>query len=437
MASLFAVYKVAAANYQGSCSMNVLRLTPLALSLFAIGLNAQAAEDASNLVTQGKASLDARYRYENVDQDNPLNNANAQTLRTRIGLQSGKLYGFSGLVEADNVSRIGDASYNNTRNGQTDYSVVADPDGSEINQALLRYDFSLGNAVAGRQRINLDNQRFIGSVAWRQNEQTYDGVLGQLKPLTGLTLTYAYIDNVNSIFGPDNGQYDNPTNPANIEGHSHLFNAQYQAAPELVITGYSYLLGLDNLALAPTGAQGTLSSKTSGLRLNGLIQGFSYAAEYAKQTDYADNPWSLDSDYYLGELGYTVQTVALKAGYEVLAGDTEGGRNQAFQTPLATKHAFQGWADVFLTTPLGGIEDAYLGAGMPVLGGTAQAVYHDYSSESSVSTGNDYGSEINLSYAHPIPGVQGLVALAKYADYSADDFSVDTKKFWLQLQYSL
>ena len=418
--------------------MNALRLTPLAFSLFALSLHSHAAEDFSNLLSQGKASLDARYRYEYVDQDNLLNNANAQTLRTRLGFQSGKFHGLSALVEADNVSRIGDAAYNSTRNGQSQYSVVADPDGTEMNQALLRYDHTLGNLIGGRQRINLDNQRFIGSVAWRQNEQTFDGALGQLKPIENLTLTYAYIDNINSVFGPDNGRYASAANPANIEGHSHLFNAQYQVAPELVITGYSYLLGLNNLALIASGPTGTQSSKTSGVRLTGLVQGFSYAAEYASQTDYADNPWSLDSDYYLGELGYTLQTVALKAGYEVLTGDSgPGARNQAFQTPLATKHAFQGWADVFLTTPIGGVEDAYLGASMPLLGGTAQAVYHDFSAQSSVSTGNDYGSEINLSYAHPIPGVKGLVGLAKYADYSADDFSVDTRKFWLQLQYSL
>jgi hypothetical protein len=418
--------------------MHLQSASPLFLAIAAvIACPALAAEEISNLLDDGKINLDLRYRYEHVDQDNPLNNTNAQTLRSRIGLQSGKFHGFSALVEADNVSRIGDASYNSTRNGQSDYSVVADPDGSEINQALLRYDHTLGSAVAGRQRINLDNQRFVGGVAWRQNEQTYDGALGQLKPLEGLTLTYAYIDNINSIFGPDNGRFDNSTNPANIDGHSHLLNAQYQVAPELVITAYSYLLGLDNLALAPAGPEGTLSSKTSGLRLHGLLHGFSYAAEYASQQDYADNPLSLDSNYYLAELGHSLGTVALKGGYEVLEGDSNGALNQAFQTPLATKHAFQGWADVFLTTPAGGIKDAYLGASMPLLGGTAQAVYHDYRSESSVSTGNNYGSEINLSYARPVPGVKGLVALAKYADYNADDFAVDTQKFWLQLQYSL
>lgn len=418
--------------------MNATRLSPIAISLLALSLPAQAAEDLNNLFNDGKAYFDARYRYENVDQDNTLEHANAQTLRTRIGVQSGQLYGLSALVEADNVSRIGDASYNSTRNGQQQYSLVADPDGTEINQALLRYDHKLGNLVGGRQRINLDNQRFIGSVAWRQNEQTFDAGLGQLKPIEGLTLTSAYLSNVNTVFGPDNGKYDNKTNPANINGHSKLFNAQYQVAPELVITGYSYLLGLDNLALAATGPEGTQSSKTSGVRLSGLVDGFSYAAEYANQRDYTDNPWSLNSDYYLAELGYSIEGVALKGGYEVLQGDTDQtGKNLAFQTPLATKHAFQGWADMFLTTPVGGVEDAYLGASMPLFGGTAQAVYHDFQAEQSVATGNDYGSEIDLSYAHPIPYVKGLVAMAKYADYSAQDFAVDSKKFWLQLQYSL
>ncbi|MNF43686.1 hypothetical protein D3C84_247760 [compost metagenome] len=409
-----------------------IRMTPIALALLACASSAGAGENLGDLFRDGKPILDLRYRYEHVDQDNPLNNANAQTLRTRVGFQSGKWYGLSALIEADNVSRIGDASYNSTRNGQGDYSVVADPDGSEINQALLRYDFALGNAVAGRQRINLDNQRFVGGVAWRQNEQTYDGVLGQLKPIDGLTLTYAYIDNINTVFGPDDNRFDNRTNPANIDGHSHLFNAQYLFSPVLTVTAYSYLLGLDNIANAPAAPFGSLSSKTTGLRFNGALSGVSYALEYARQTDYADNPLELSSEYYLAELGYSLSSVALKAGYEVLGGD-EGPGNRAFQTPLATKHAFQGWADIFLTTPADGIKDSYLSASTPLLGGTVTGMYHDYRAELGSS---HYGDEINISYARPIPLLKGLTALAKYARYDADDSNVDTDKLWLQAQYS-
>ncbi len=281
---------------------NPLLLCPLLLASTAPAV-AQAEEDLANLFTQGKPILDLRYRYEHVDQDNALDHANAQTLRTRAGFQTGSWYGFSGLLEADNVSRIGDERFNDTRNGRGNYSVVGDPDGTEINQALLRYDHARGSAVAGRQRIELDNQRFVGGVAWRQNEQTYDGFLGQLKPLDKLTLTYAYLDNINTPFGPD-GQHGYPTNPANIEGHSHLFNVAYAWRPELKVTAYSYLLGLDNLAVAPTAAPGSQSSCTSGMRLAGAREGFSYALEYARQRDYGNNPLDLNGHYFLGELGY-------------------------------------------------------------------------------------------------------------------------------------
>ena len=408
--------------------MRMMKLSLLSLAITGTTLSHAAfAEEAfSTLSSEAKPIYDARYRFEHVDQDNLLNHANAQTLRTRVGVQSGKWYGLSALIEADNVSRIGEASYNNTRNGQRGYSVGADRDGSEINQALLRYDHHYGSAVVGRQRINLDNQRFVGGVGWRQNEQTYDGALAQLKPLTGLTLSYAYIDNINTIFGPGNGKYDTAGNPANIEGHSHLLNAQYIVLPELTATAYQYNLGLDNLTA------GSQSSKTTGLRLNGAISGVSYVLEYAQQSEYAGNPLDLDSDYYLAELGYTLKGVALKAGYEVLGGD-EGPGNRAFQTPLATKHAFQGWADVFLMTPAAGVKDAYAGLTAPLLGGTLQAWYHDFRAERGSS---QYGEELDVSYAHPIPGVKGLVGLVKYAHYDADDFAVDTDKLWLQVQYS-
>ena len=410
----------------------------LSLALLAAGLAvstaASAEESFSTLFTDAKPIFDLRYRYEHVDQDNALKHANAQTLRTRIGVQSGSWYGLSALVEADNVSRLGKSAYNNTRNGQAEYSAVPDPDGSEINQALLRYDHTLGSAVVGRQRINLDNQRFVGGVGWRQNEQTYDGLLGQLKPIDGLTLTYAYIDNINSIFGPEDNRFDNFTNPADIEGHSHLINARYQAMPELAITAYSYLLGLDNIASVNDAAMlGSLSSKTTGVRLNGAIQGVSYVLEYARQKDYADNPLELSSEYYLAELGYTITDVALKGGVEVLGGDSSATGNRAFQTPLATKHAFQGWADTFLLTPADGVQDVYVGGSLPLFGGTLQAWYHDFRAERG---SRQYGEELDVSYSRAIPLVKGLVATVKYAGYDADDFAVDTEKVWAQLQYT-
>lgn len=404
------------------------------VALLALPLPSLAANQPGDLFDNGKPILDLRYRFEQVDQDNALRDARANTLRARVGYQTGAWNGFSGLVEFDAVSHLDGDHFNDTRNGQTCYSAVPDPKGSEVNQALVRYDAEQGSVALGRQRINLDNQRFVGGVAWRQNEQTFDAALLQFRPLKALAFTYAYIDQVNTVFGPDDGPYAAATNPANIDGHSHLLNLQYRPMPELVATAYQYRLGLDNIAVAAGAPRGTLSSTTTGLRLNGDIGGFSYALEYAQQKDYDHNPWKLDSDYLLAEAGYKVKGVQIKGGFESL-GAGEGAGNRAFQTPLATKHVFNGWADVFLTTPADGLEDLYIGASAPLGGGTVQLWYHDFSSE----RGNvDFGNEFDLSYSHALFGMKGLNGLLKYARYASDDRSrtVDTDKLWAQVQYT-
>ncbi|MBP7229118.1 MAG: alginate export family protein [Moraxellaceae bacterium] len=415
--------------------MHSHKLSLFAFSILLASTSSFAAESAMQLVDNSKIGIDARYRFELVDQDNALRNAKAQTVRARISLQTGKWYGVSGLIEGDHVASLDNDRYNDTRNGETTYSLVPDPEGSEINQALLRLDHQRGSIVAGRQRINLDNQRFIGGVGWRQNEQTYDGAFGQLKPLDTLTLTYAYIDNVNTIFGPD-GSGMLKTTPANIIGHSQLFNVRYAPSTAVAATLYHYQLGMDNLGFANTipAPVGTLSSQTSGLRLAGALKGVSYVGEYAEQQAHDSNPLNLDSRYYLAELGYTAKGVALKGGYEVLGGSSGTPNNLAFQTPLATKHAFQGWADQFLTTPAAGVKDGYIGAAAPVLGGSLQVWYHEFRADKGGAS--PYGEEIDASYGHAIPGIKGLSALVKFARYDANRFSVDTDKVWVQLQYS-
>lgn len=384
----------------------------------------------------GKLILDLRYRFEHVDQANALESAEAQTLRTRLGYRTPRWHGLSGLVEVDNVSRLGQARFNDTRNGQAGYSTVADPQATEVNQALLRFAGKAGSVQFGRQRINLDNQRFVGGVGWRQNEQTYDGVLAELPIGKQGQFDYAYIDNINTVFGPEDRWPHSATAPADIEGHSHLLHLRYAFTPSLTATAYHYRLGLDNIAVAAGAPLGTLSSKTTGLRVQGKHADFDYLLEYARQSELAGNPWSLDSHYLLAEAGYRWAGVQWKAGYEVLsasAGQAPG--NRAFQTPLATKHAFQGWADLFLTTPADGLEDTYVGAAAALAGGQWQVWFHDFRSERG---GHRYGREWDMSYSHPLPGVKGLVGLIKFARYDSADVarSVDTDKGWLQLQYS-
>jgi hypothetical protein len=119
----------------------------------------------------------------------------------------------------------------------TAYPVVADPEAYEFNRVQLTNTSIPGTTLTlGRQRIGLDDQRFIGGSAWRQNEQTFDAFRIVNKSITNLTLDAAYLNQVNRVYGPDSPQ-------GRYEGDSVLLNAGYQTKVGK-ITAFGYLLGL-------------------------------------------------------------------------------------------------------------------------------------------------------------------------------------------------
>lgn len=369
-----------------------------------------------------KPYVDARYRLETVDQDGLPRNATASTLRIKAGIITDEWNGFSARVEAEAISNVGNENFNDTLNGKTQFPAVADPEDVVLNQAYVRWRREgIVDAKAGRQTVNLDNQRWIGSVGWRQNDQTMDAALATVTPVKGFSATYGYSWRVQRIFGPDSprGTFRN--------NDIHIIRASYDAPIIGKITAYAYLLDIPNAPAA--------SSQTYGVSLVGkqdlggakLI----YTAEYARQSDYGPNPANVRHDYLLFEPGLAIGPVTAKIGLERLEGDG----NTALQTPLATLHAFNGWADKFLNTPANGLRDIYgdivIKPNGPkwLKGTTFRALYHDYKS----TQGNlDYGQEWNFLIAHSF-GKHLSISL-KYADYSSDGFATDTEKFWFTTQ---
>lgn len=335
---------------------------------------------ADNFLSQTQFSLDSRLRYELVDQDNQLKNADAWTLRLRPSLETGSWHGLSAFVQGEGTVEIND-HFNSTRNAETNYSTVPDPQNLQLNQAYLKYAYSPKFDLSiGRQAINLDNQRFVGSVAWRQNDQTFDAISLNIKPCKEFGLYYAYIDQVNTIFGSEDVK---PKFVAAQDGKQnsqiHLIQAKMNYNPLLNATLYGYLMDFEDLS--------AWSNQTYGLRLTGKKNNFRYVAEYAKQSEYAEQPINYDADYYELELGYSItdQGSALgeiTLGYEVLGSD-DG--KIAFQTPLATKHKFNGWADLFLTTPVNGLTDLYISSSFNVFGkGKLGTELHQYRSDEKI-----------------------------------------------------
>ena len=296
-------------------------------------------DQLAQAVDDGTLSLSFRYRYEFVDQDSFDKDAHANTLRTRLVFAPKLNDDWSFLLNFDDVRHIGSSKFNDTRNGKTERPAVLDPKGTDLNQAAVKFTgLDKATIVLGRQAMPRYNKRFIGGVEWRQNEQTFDSISIDYDFTDKFTGFYSYVAQVNRIFGPDTG-----SPPEDLDTSLNLLDATYTFAPEAVLTGYGYFLDFDDAD--------SLSNQTLGARLTGAFKlqedlSLAYAAEYAYQEDFGDNPVSYDANYYLLEAGLNWDIFGIKAGYEVLEGGDAPG--EGFRTPLATLHAFEGWADKFV-----------------------------------------------------------------------------------------
>jgi len=372
--------------------------------------------------TDGDWILDTRLRYESVSQDG-LEDANAVTLRARFGYETPAWRGFRALAEVEGVVQLTD-DFNDTVNGHTEYAIVPDPEAFELNRLQLAWSGAEGRSVVlGRQRIVLGNARFVGNVGFRQNEQTFDAVRASFRPFEHTTLTYIYVDRVRRIFGDDSPQGE-------WDSDSHIVQAE-MTTPVGRLAAYGLLLDFQD---AP--AQ---SSQTFGLRWQNEWEVGAYrprlALEVTWQRDYRGNSANFDLSYQHAEFGLRRGPWSVTAGGERLEGDDTRG----FSTPLATLHAFQGWADVFLTTPPDGVRDLYAGVSysatpwsdaQPV---TFAVTYHDFADDGGSTA---FGSEWDASARFTIN--EHVAVEAKTALFEGEDPRfADRTKFWLALEYRL
>jgi hypothetical protein len=397
-----------------------MRYMATALTGLAAIAPAQAAETWGQALREGDVIVDLRARYESVEQSGFTSDAGALTNRLRAGFQTAPLKGTAFLAEGVVVDDLVE-DYNSTINGQAQYPVIADPaDFAAINRlALINKSLERTTLTFGRQRIVHDDQRFVGNVGWRQNEQTFDGLRAQWgTPKIKTDLTYA--SQVNRVFGPDSPQ-------GKWEGDVVLTSFGY-TLPVGTLTLFDHYLDIDGVASA---SSNTVGVKLAGSKPVGKLTA-TYSLAVAQQTEAGANSADLDADYDLVEGGLTFAKFGVALGYELLGSDGVA----AFSTPLATLHAFQGWADKFLATPAAGIEDAYVRFNYP-LGKRGQftnvavvAVFHDYNSD--VGSAH-FGEELNLQL---VARTERMALTAKYADYRADSLFTDTEKVWLSVDYS-
>ena len=383
-------------------------------------------------IANGKSLSSLRLRDEIVQQDGKAHDANAVTLRSLLGWQTAPLHGLSVGAQWINVAMLND-DYDNGKNGATqsgkgNYPRVADPDYSGVNQLYLDWTGLAESRVRlGRQSVKLDNVRFIGNVEFRQVMQVFDGVSVESKGLLPATTLFA-------------AQFDKVTQVSTLKQDANIsvVNARHALSPTENLTGYGYFIDWNAANLKAT------STQTLGLRLDGERPLSSewkllYTGEYAKQSPYADGATTLANHYARigGGARYTGAGAAnwfARIDHELLSSNG----SKAFQTPLGTNHLFQGWADLFLTTPNEGIRDTFITAGSKQGEFALLTEYHWFHADrrfalATGGTGRNYGQELDLSASWS----RGLwMAKLEYARFrEGDPYSGarkrDTDKLWL------
>lgn len=398
------------------------------LAVLSGSIAAESGDELGVLMDEGKVNLDFRYRFEFVDQENIDEEANAHTVRTRLGFQSGSFRGWDFNIEVNDVRHLSNefnAGGGTTPNRAGEYPVVADPKGTRLNQGYINYaGLEDWGFKVGRQRINLDNQRFVGGVAWRQTEQVFDA--GRIDwGNDTFAVSYSYVQWVRRIFGEESSAGKHK------QDGTHFLNGSWNS-PIGKVVGYYYLIDNED---SPSFSTGTVGVRLSGKQDINEDWAFRYEAEYANQKDAGNNPVDYSADYIHFDAFAVYGIFDFGIGWELLGGDdsvASPALSESFRTPLATLHKFNGLADQFLVTPTAGLDNWYGKFKATPGRWIFQAHYHNFKADDG---GEKYGTELDLQAGYKF--TDRLRGDFWVADFSGKNDRVDVTKVFVQLYFKL
>ena len=293
--------------------------------------------------------------------------------------------------------------------------LIGDPDGTAIHRAFVRWQGHGITVQAGRDELLFGDQRFVGNVGWRQHGQSFDGLSVRAPLGAQWKLSYAFLESVQRI------------NRATDELSGHLL------ALEGDLGGAGKLLLHAERLDYESPARRALSSLTWGAEWSGVetfaAGRFLWELEAAAQRDAAKNPRPIDAGYFFASAGWGWRGWTARAGWERLEGSARKGQ---FNTPLATLHKFNGWADRFTATPIDGLDDRYLQLDGQRGAWSWTLAAHDFAAGTG---GASYGRELDLQLLWRPKS--GLTFGAKSARYDARRYGAETTKLWVWTAFSL
>lgn len=391
--------------------------------LAAPGLAEEPAASVREAFTLGTADLGLRWRFEQVEDDRFAVDARASTLRAALAAKTARFHGLALTVEAEAVVPVGfendyaDGAPPEVTNGVTGRPVIADPELTELQRANLSWARADGalTVTAGRESLSIGDQRFIGPVGWRQNHQAFDGLFASTTLVPRTRVELGFIDEVQRVNGGD------------LPMASWYLASETTLPAGLTLSVLALELDLDQAVSSG------LSTRTLSLALAGRHElepaTLEWRVRFGEQRDAADNPGEIDAAYRELRFGASRGPVTLTLGWELLGAEPGRGR---FQTPLATLHAFNGWNDLFLSTPPDGLDDRFV----KVVGSHGvwswEARLHDFRADLG---GQRYGRELDAQLGWKAPGAISL--LLKGARFESDGFAADVTKLWLMASTTL
>ncbi|OUU87964.1 MAG: hypothetical protein CBC36_06230 [Verrucomicrobiaceae bacterium TMED76] len=373
-------------------------------------------------------SIMARPRFEFREIDG-LEGSEAFTFRVRPSIMLGKGGPISLFADVEIIEALLDDYQSNPLGGpQTEpfnagYTPIGDPEFQELNQLWAKFDLVEGfSAKVGRQRIARNNAAFIGNVPWRQGEQTFDAVELAYTLDEDFSITYAYADRVQRIFGP--------TTPRDLPleeflGEFHFIDATIPTPIGKVAT-YIYNIDVNNPGAGPLANVG--ESTTFG---GSTTQGSLYLEAAFQDGESALEGGDYDAVY--GHAKYTkkVDKTAFFGGLEYWS--------EGFKTPLATVHLYNGFADSVILQRIGlndkggvfeGMFNPYIGFSTPLAGGfVLKGFFHHLSDE---SLDKCYGNEFDVVLVKKLNDYSTM--LLKGAYFMGDEYA-DITQFSAQIDF--
>jgi len=411
--------------------MMAMRMTGRACMLLMLALSSQ------HSLSEHKLELEGRARTAHVDALE--NNGKAASLLLTARVHSDWHSSLSTVAELTHVETFWRSSHTNgvRFNGRP---FIPDVPSTEVNQLYLRFEAGEFESKIGRQKIEIDNQRFVGSNDFWQNDQTFDAIELQYRFLSASKARYFYIGNANRIFGDSASDMLRTTDSiyeeaqglrpvANLGDHEQDTHLMHVEIGEWDFSSLRVMyLDIDNSDAPQT------SNTSWGLHLGfeKRITNLQYRAELEFARQKRVNVVESNPRYARLELGLGRKSTELTYRYERLGSDA----GQSFITPLASLHDFHGWADKFGSNFGQGIVDQSVKLSWRKSPIKIDARYHWFEAEKS---GTDWGQEFDLDVIFKLNSKHRF--LLRYADYfssraSSARFPSETR-IYLNYSFSL